>query len=336
MLSNFFHRLEHGGIIIAWKSTLFMGEKIFSNQFGLTVQFCSLLNNASWVLTCVYGPYTTEGKSLFMEWFKNIDMPATVDWIVMGDFNLIRSLEDRNKSGGNISEILMFNEAISLLGIQEVPLQGKRFTWSNMQPSPLLEKLDWIFISASWNITYPYTAAKTLDMIPSDHTPCLVNISTRIPKAKCFRFENFWLLDEQFPMILNSAWLSPVNTTDRAKIITAKLKILRKKLRDWQATKTGIHTSIANSRLILQLLESFEDFRDLSLEEWEFRNILKNHLTSLLEKQRIFWKQRGTIKWASLGDAGTKFFHSCATIKYKKNLITQLEHPNGNMVSEHR
>jgi hypothetical protein len=173
-------------------------------------------------------------------------------------------------------------------------------------------------------------------MLPSDHTPCLITISTRIPRAKIFRFENYWLLDEQFPQILNSAWQTPLNSNlDKAKVMIAKFKILRKKLKEWQASKTGLHTTIANSRLVLQMLEHFEEFRDLSIHEWNFKE-LRRHLVTLLEQQRVYWKQRGTIKWATLGDARTKFFHNNATIKFRKSLITELESSDGSIALDHR
>jgi hypothetical protein len=38
----------------------------------------------------------------------------------------MRSPEDRNGPGGDISEMLLFNEAISTLGILEIPLQRKK------------------------------------------------------------------------------------------------------------------------------------------------------------------------------------------------------------------
>jgi type II secretory pathway component PulJ len=31
--------------------------------------------------------------------------------------------------------------------VQEIPLQGQTYTWSNNQKHPLLEKLDWCFVS---------------------------------------------------------------------------------------------------------------------------------------------------------------------------------------------
>lgn len=43
----------------------------------------------------------------------------------MGDFYMIRQIEDRNKPGENMKNILLFNETISALGMVEIPLKGK-------------------------------------------------------------------------------------------------------------------------------------------------------------------------------------------------------------------
>lgn len=49
-------------------------------------------------------------------------MPNEEQWLIVGDFNLIRRPEDRNMPGGDINEIFLFNEAISNLGLIEIPL----------------------------------------------------------------------------------------------------------------------------------------------------------------------------------------------------------------------
>ena len=49
-------------------------------------------------------------------------MPEEVEWILLGDFNLLRSPSDRNRPGGDINEMLFFNEATSALGVFELPL----------------------------------------------------------------------------------------------------------------------------------------------------------------------------------------------------------------------
>ena len=41
--------------------------------------------------------------------------------MIMGDFNFYGSLSDRNKSGGNMNDVMIFNEIISNLGLLEIP-----------------------------------------------------------------------------------------------------------------------------------------------------------------------------------------------------------------------
>jgi hypothetical protein len=72
-----------------------------------------------------------------------------------------------------------------------------------------------------------------------------------------------------------------------------------------------------------------EEYRDLSLEEWNFRKILQEHLENLLEKQR------GIIKWACLGDENTKKNHANATIRHNKNSIMMLRNSDGAEVFRH-
>jgi hypothetical protein len=69
-----------------------------------------------------------------------------MDWLLVGDFNLIRRPSDRNKPKGNVQEMFRFNEVISNLRLQELLLQGHKFTWTNKQESPLLERLEWFFL----------------------------------------------------------------------------------------------------------------------------------------------------------------------------------------------
>jgi len=45
---------------------------------------------------------------------------------------------------------------------------------------------------------------------------------------------------------------------------------------------------IENTKATLQLMEVLGDYRDLSVEEWNFKELLKNHLLELLEQQRIY------------------------------------------------
>lgn len=106
-----------GGCITIWKGSKFTGILSYMNQFGLSVELTSTQSGDKWILTNIYGPADPPSKPAFVQWLKNIDMPDTMDWLIVGDFNLLRGPEDRNKPGGHINEMVMFNDAISALGL---------------------------------------------------------------------------------------------------------------------------------------------------------------------------------------------------------------------------
>jgi hypothetical protein len=59
-------------------------------------------------------------------------------WEILIFLDLLK-IETGKGGGGNMQDIMVFNEIISNLGLQKVPLKGRNFTWSNMQQDPLLE-----------------------------------------------------------------------------------------------------------------------------------------------------------------------------------------------------
>lgn len=325
-----------GGLITCWKSSAFSGQLIFQNNFAITIRLSAKHNRDSWLLTNIYGPCAHAGKRDFLRWFKQYDINNADDnWLLVGDFNLMRKPENRNKPSGDVNEMLLFNEAISSLGLVELPLYGRKYTWTNKQPSPLMERIDWFFTSSSWTTSFPDTSVSTLVMQTSDHWPCNITISTSIPRSQTFRFENFWLQHPDFLQVAQQGWQDPTNQVDSAKAITAKYKNLRKVLKSWQKNLSNLKRNVTNVKTVLSLLEIIEELRDLTLVEWNFKETLIEKLNQLLELQRVYWKQRSKIKWIKDGDAGTKLFHASATIKHRNNLIAQLQKGNGEIVLNH-
>jgi hypothetical protein len=62
---------------------------------------------------------------------------------------------------------------------------------------------------------------------------------------------------------------------------------------------------------------------------------VQDHLENLLEQQRVYWMQRRRLKWATLGDENTNFFHANATIKHNRNSIMVLEDSSDQLISRH-
>jgi hypothetical protein len=106
-----------GGILVLWSSNVFTGIVTEKLQFSITIQFTSTHNGDQWHLSNVYGPCHEPERSEFINWFRNCDVSDSVNWLFLGDFNFYRSLDDRNKPGGNLNDTIVFNDAIDHLGV---------------------------------------------------------------------------------------------------------------------------------------------------------------------------------------------------------------------------
>jgi hypothetical protein len=116
-----------GGLLVAWKSHIFSRAQKNSVGFSIVVEFSSRHNDSVWTLLNVYGPCTSDGKREFTTWLKNVDIPEEEDWIILGDFNLYRHPEDRNRERADINDMFLFNSTISHLGLSKIPLQGRKY-----------------------------------------------------------------------------------------------------------------------------------------------------------------------------------------------------------------
>jgi hypothetical protein len=277
-----------GGLFVGWNDTVFSGELLFSSKFAITIKFTSVHNADQWILSNVYGPCSEQERHNFITWLNSLIIEDDVNWTLLGDFNFYRSLQDRNKEGGNMNDIMLFNEIISNLQLQEIPLKGRSYTWSNMQQEPLLEQLDWCFTSSNWIIDYPKTLMLPLARTISDHTPCQVQIGTSIPKAKIFRFENYWVDQDGFLDVVQSVWQSEVRANNSATRIVAKFKLLRRVLKKWAMRLSKLKQLIKQCNLVLSILDKLEENMPLHPPEFNFRKILKKHILKLLQNQKEY------------------------------------------------
>ena len=59
-------------------------------------------------------------------------------------------------------------------------------------------------------------------------------------------------------------------------------------------------------------------------------NNLRREINDLLDSEEIMWQQRAKVQWLGLGDRNTKYFHSKASERKKKNTILGLVDEEGN------
>ena len=324
-----------GGILVVWKSSIFDGLLIEAQRFGVVISFKSAHSQLKWTLVVVYGPCEGEQRDLFVQWLYNLSIPDDELWLFMGDFNFVRAQDNRNRPGGNMNDMFLFNEIIDHLGLLELPLKGRSYTWSNMQQNPLLEQLDWFFTSPSWTTAFPNTVVSCMARPTRDHVPCLVSIGTSIPKVNLFRFENFWVHQPGFFECVAEEWNKPVIAINPSAVLTEKMKRLRVALKRWKMGLSKLKALIQKCNLVIIYFDELEEERVLFTPEANFRKVVKQHYEKLIKCQYQYWKKRCTVRWMKLGEENSKFFHAMATERYRRNSISSLLLPDGHVVTDH-
>lgn len=109
---------DSGGLVVIWNSARYIGTLIHSNSYAITMKFGCCLSGKSFHLSNIYGPCTPDGKADFINWLYNFDTEHFEDWVLAGDFNLIRSPDDRNRPGANMQDTMMFNDLIAHLDLE--------------------------------------------------------------------------------------------------------------------------------------------------------------------------------------------------------------------------
>lgn len=90
-------------------------------------------NQASWTtLITVYGPTREPTHTNFVSWLYSLEMDSVDHFLILDDFNFYRAASNINRPRGNFNDTLIFYDIINQLGLIELPLKGRTYTWSNM------------------------------------------------------------------------------------------------------------------------------------------------------------------------------------------------------------
>eukprot|EP00253_Pinus_taeda_P018718 PITA_18718 len=125
-----------------------------------------------------------------------------VDWIIGGDFNLIRSLEEK-KGGIRKMDHFMdkFNELIEVLRLVDIETINGICTWNNRRggKNQIASRLDLFLVFEGIMNKDIFIEAKIMPSLGSDHWPIRLEVDIKVNQGKRpFRFETFWLRDPEF------------------------------------------------------------------------------------------------------------------------------------------
>lgn len=171
----------------------------------------------------------------------------------------MRSVDEKSNGIASPSLMSAFNGTINSPGIDELPLFGCRFTWSNGHLNPILSRIDRVFINNALSLAYPIASLSPLPRPTSDHTPIISTLSTSILKSPIFCFENFWLQNQNFlPSVLN-AWSCGDHVVDATGRLTGCLKATSSVAKVWAQRIRAPPSLIPNCKFLIMLFDYFEE-----------------------------------------------------------------------------
>jgi len=159
-----------GGILIAWKSNTCQAIATRVDTFSVSVWF-SEQEGRNWWFTGVYGPQEDEEKVLFLQELRNIRGLCNGPWLLAGDFNLIYQAADKNNANLDRAMMGRFRRFLDDSEVKELPLLGRKYTWSNERMSPTLVRLDQAFCCLDWEDIFPGSILQSAASGESDHCP---------------------------------------------------------------------------------------------------------------------------------------------------------------------
>lgn len=325
-----------GGILLAWRDNFLRLDNVHLTTNTISALVTDMRTNVPWTITGVYGPQTDVEKKEFLNELRQLKQWAQPTWLIAGDFNLICNEDDKNNDRLDRRMMLRFRRTLNHLGVAEIPLQGRKFTWSNDQNHPTMTRIDRIFCTPAWEEIYAQPVIYPLSSSVSDHCPLFLAPLSTVPPSTKFRFESFWIEMPGFKECVAQAWQEEVpahhNPFMRLRI---KLSRTAKALRQWAKTLIPQgKLAMAICREVIYQMDAAREARQLTEEERELKKLLKHRLLGLAAIEKARAKQKSRLRWLKKGDINSKYFQIMANFRKRKNFIHALQKDTGTVTTQ--
>ncbi|KAL2252015.1 UNVERIFIED_CONTAM: hypothetical protein Sindi_2323800 [Sesamum indicum] len=230
-------------------------------ELGNQFVHCRVTNRAdseSLTITVVYGASEMIDRRSLWNTLETLAREQRDDpWLVGGDFNAVREMNEVCRVSGDIRTAMEeFNAAIQEAGLIPLPMQGEWYTWHNCSTSSrsLWKRLDRILINDRWLARFPSSCYHSLLPRTSDLSPLVIHGDMQHHQQTgggMFRFDNYLTHSPEFIPSVQNIWQHSIIGVPMFAVIR-KLKALKPVFRE-QRRKKGDLT------LNVQLAKGFLD-----------------------------------------------------------------------------
>ncbi|XP_076891719.1 uncharacterized protein LOC143543237 [Bidens hawaiensis] len=272
-----------GGLASLWDLAIFSVNSVVKNRnFLLTKGQVKGLDEQ---LCNVYAPQGTANKKELWTQILSLKESYVGMWFLLGDFNSVRCPEERRNSGFNSVAARDFNSFIFDAALAEFDMKGGKFTFS---VGHKFSKIDSFLVCSDFFNKWLEACCKT------------------------FRFFNSCLERKGVDDVVRNAY-------NRGLV---GFKCIRGDLRKWwEETKFKEEEEVNIMKKELNMLDKEMENRDLLEEETWIRMECITSISEVEHRKSMDLRQRSRIRWASLGDENSAYFHGIINAKKAVNNI---------------
>ncbi|PWA78289.1 RNA-directed DNA polymerase, eukaryota [Artemisia annua] len=223
-----------GGILCIWEQSVFqkIGASVSDNFIAV---YGTWLPTSTKILIIVtYAPQSYTLKCTLWEYISSLINRWDGETIVMGDFNAVRTEDERFGSVFNVLCARNFNQFISSSGLIDVKMEGYSFTWS-LPSASKMSKLDRFLITNGILSVFPSLSAVCMDRHLFDHRPIVLKEVSSDYGPTPFRIYHSWFSYEGFDAMVTQAWHSfSHNDSNNLICFKKKRQDLKKVIRGWK------------------------------------------------------------------------------------------------------
>ncbi|KAJ9547331.1 hypothetical protein OSB04_019874 [Centaurea solstitialis] len=224
-------------------------------------------------------------KSVKQEGFVGDALGSRCAWVICEDFNEVWVADERRVFDSRGASA--FNMFISSVGLSDIRLGGRKFTWMNSGCSKL-SKLDRFLVNAGFINLWPSANSLALPRFISDHCPILLD-----SKLVDFGLTSFRTEFEVF---------------SKVELLSKKLRHLKAKVKTWGEevrNNSGMDVGSLKQKISsIDLLAELGSIDDSLVKE---RAELMANLGDLMSAKIADLKQKAKAKWLLEGDENSIF-----------------------------
>ncbi|PWA52254.1 RNA-directed DNA polymerase, eukaryota [Artemisia annua] len=293
-----------GGILSVWDPKFLVKDTVMKDSNFLLVSGLLGDGNSRINIMNVYVPQSNTDKRNLWDKIIRVIQAGRGWWIIFGDFNAVREPDERKNSVFDPGCARDFNDFVEEAGLREFDLKGLKYTYLvNRCGEFKMSRIDRVFVCDNifnkWSNAYVRALRREL----SDHTLLLLSLVDTNFGLKPFRWFDSWL--------------------ERPGCVEVWSKESRSKEKEEE-------TRLKKEKEDLEVLMEQQELEEADFWVW-------SECTKCLQEIEFYrsrdFRQKSRVKWASLGDENSSYFHNVVKGRQARNAIPSLE-VRGEWISE--